>query len=161
MPTNTLDEAFIASERLLERRLAGIALSCPKAVAQMETRPQIDQDAVSFFERFDGCRDQILAASEDTALLIANQCATYRLYVRFRDALIPMPKADRAMVVHVWRGTETEAELEAVRGDLEGINPFIACQTIEMELIASRAARKAINWLQASGIVREVLVYEE
>ena len=121
-----LQELFIYAERKRERCLAGLALIRPREVARMKVRPQLDHDAMQFFVAFDARRDGILEADEAGAIRLALQCCT-----PFKNFWV------------LW-------------GALGDQNSLDELETIQNDIIALRAVRKAVRWIEERQLIRKV-----
>lgn len=123
-----LDDIIAQAEAMLERRAAGLAICQPKALAQQNITPEVDLPAISFFRKFNQRRKEILESDELMAIKIAISCSGDDFWNLYRTTNDPRQE-------------------------------FIAFQEakkISKELAAVRTSRKAIQWVESSGILQEV-----
>lgn len=121
----TLAEIMLLAEHKLERRLCGLAICQPKVIALSKIRPEVEIGAIAFFKEFEKRIPDILAADELTAIKIALLCCK-----NYRD---------------FWNFFTA----------IDNLNTFEVAPNYGAELIAARTARKAIHWVETSGILEE------
>ncbi len=119
-------EIMLRAEAALERRLCGLAICQPKVIATLTIRPEIDLAAKEFFDTFDRRKVDIMTADTEAAIKIAVECCS-----SYRD------------FYRFWTAVDE-------------INAHREAPNFGAELIAARTARKAIAWVESSGILEGV-----
>ena len=127
-----LTDLMIRAESGLERKLCGLAIFQPKTIAELtaDFTPEIDQAAIAFFMKFKKRRAEIMQATHDQALDIVMPCCGPD---DFFNRFWPMVSANE-------------------------INTYTGAQEILTEIIAARTARKAIRWVEQSGLLEKEAV---
>ncbi len=126
-----LVDIMIRAESRLERKLAGLALYWPKTIlkATHDYNPEVDLAAIDFFKEFKKNEKLIMASTHDKAVDIAFLCW------------------DPVQCIRLFLSLGLEC------------NTALDCQKIVSEITAARTARKAIRWVEESGLIEGVMAY--
>ena len=140
-----LVDLMIRAEARLERRAAALAMVQPKILAETSAgwAPEVDQAAIRFFQKFEKARAEILKADNDRSIELARSCCGPGFW-------LIMETIDQ-------QSAETY-DMSILAGGYK-INSYDAAQSIISEITAARAARKAIRWVEQSGILAEGLYH--
>jgi hypothetical protein len=125
-----MTDLMIRAEAKLERRAAALSIFQPKVLGETSAgfKPEIDQIAIQFFQKFEKVRYEIMSADHLKSIELARGCCSVEEFFRY-----------------LW---------PTIGGNLD---TYDAAQEIINEIIMARAARKAVRWVEQSGILQEVL----